>query len=110
MLAAPAHALQTQAERLRDALASIDGLAATVVPQASEVGGGALPGASLPTIAVALQAKDHSAAALERLLRLGRPPIIARIQDDRVLLDARTLLNEDTAEIARIVGEVLRGH
>ena len=84
-----------------------NGLAATVVPQASEVGGGALPGASLPTFAVALGAKGRSAAVLERLLRLGRPPIIARIQDDRVLLDARTLLMEDPAEIARIVGEVL---
>ena len=81
----------------------------TVVPQASEVGGGALPGASLPTVAVALRAQDRSAAALERLLRLGRPPIIARIQDDRVLLDARTLLDEDPAEIARIVGEVSFG-
>ncbi len=109
MLAAPTPALQAQAERLRDALTSIDGLVAIVVPQASEVGGGALPGASLPTVAVALQARDRSAAALERRLRQGRPPIIARIQDDRVLLDARTLLFEDPAEIARIVGELLRG-
>jgi len=108
MLGAPAHALQAQAERLRDALASIDGLVVTVVPQASEVGGGALPGASLPTVAVALRAQDRSASALERLLRLGRPPIITRIQDDRVLLDARTLLDEDPAEIARIVGEVFQ--
>lgn len=108
LLAAPTHALQAQAERLRDALASIDGLVVTVVPQASEVGGGALPGASLPTVAVALRAQDRSASALERLLRLGRPPIIARIQDDRVLLDARTLLDEDPAEIARIVGEVFQ--
>ncbi len=108
LLAAPANAIQSQAERLRDALlSSSNGLVATVVPQASEVGGGALPGASLPTFAVALEAKGRSAAVLERLLRLGRPPIIARIQDDRVLLDARTLLMEDPAEIARIVGEVL---
>jgi L-seryl-tRNA(Ser) seleniumtransferase len=108
LLAAPADAIQAQAERLRDALLSTKhGLVATVVPQASEVGGGALPGASLPTFAVALEAKGRSAAVLERLLRLGRPPIIARIQDDRVLLDARTLLMEDPAEIARIVGEVL---
>ena len=108
LLAAPANAIQAQAERLRDAIASTkQGLVVTVVPQASEVGGGALPGASLPTFAVALEAKGRSAAVLERLLRLGRPPIIARIQDDRVLLDARTLLMEDPAEIARIVGEVL---
>jgi L-seryl-tRNA(Ser) seleniumtransferase len=108
LLGATTDAIQAQAERLRDAFASMkNGLVATLVPQASEVGGGALPGASLPTVAVALEAQGRSASELERLLRLGRPPIIARIQDDRVLLDARTLLMEDPAEIARIVGEVL---
>ena len=109
MLAAPTHALHAQAERLRDALSSQKGLAATVIPEASEVGGGALPGASLPTVAVALVWAGRSAAALERRLRLGHPPIIARIKEERVLLDARTLLFEDPAEIARIVGEALKG-
>src|SRR5689334_22808334 len=108
LLAAPADAIQAQAERLRDAITNLaKGLVAAVVPEASEVGGGTLPGASLPTFAVALAAEGRSASELERLLRLGRPPIIARIQDDRVLLDARTHLMEDPAGVARVVGEVL---
>jgi L-seryl-tRNA(Ser) seleniumtransferase len=109
LLAAEKHALEGQAHRLRDALVSLSGLAVTVVPVQSEVGGGALPGASLPTFAVALASPGRSAAALERRLRLGTTPIIARIKDDRVLLDARTLLHEDPAEIARLVGEALVG-
>jgi L-seryl-tRNA(Ser) seleniumtransferase len=109
MLAVESHALEAQANRLRDALAGVDGLAVAVVPETSEVGGGALPGASLPTFAVALTSPGRSAATLERRLRLGRPPIIVRIRDERVLLDARTLLEEDPAEIARLVRAALAG-
>ncbi|MEO6463242.1 MAG: L-seryl-tRNA(Sec) selenium transferase, partial [Candidatus Eisenbacteria bacterium] len=79
------------------------GWSVDVVPVASEVGGGALPGAALPTSAVALSSSGRSAAALEQRLRLGRPPIVARIRDDKVLLDARTLLFEDPAEVAQLV-------
>jgi L-seryl-tRNA(Ser) seleniumtransferase len=109
LLAAPTHALHAQAERLRDALSSQKGLTVAVIPEASEVGGGALPGASMPTVAVALVWAGRSAATLERRLRLGHPPIIARIKEERVLLDARTLLFEDPEEVARVVGEALKG-
>jgi L-seryl-tRNA(Ser) seleniumtransferase len=108
MLAAPASAIQAQAERLRVALEGQTGLEVSVEPEASEVGGGALPGAVLPTVAIALVWTGGSAAALERRLRLGRPPLIARIKDDRVLLDARTLLHEDPEEIARVVRAAVR--
>ena len=80
-----------------------------VVPEASEVGGGALPGALLPTSAVALSSSGLSSAALEQRLRLGRPPIVARIREERVLLDARTLLFEDPAEVARLVSDAALG-
>jgi L-seryl-tRNA(Ser) seleniumtransferase len=91
------------------ASAAVRGVAVEVVPEASEVGGGALPGAALPTTAVALTWAGRSAAALERRLRLGRPPIVARIRDDRVLLDARTLLFEDPDEVARLVRAAVTG-
>ena len=120
-LDASADALSTQAQRLAQAIrAALDeaatgasglvrGLAVEVVPEASEVGGGALPGAVLPTSAVALSWAGRSAAALEQRLRQGRPPIVARIRDDRVLLDARTLLFEDPEEVARLVRAAVTG-
>jgi L-seryl-tRNA(Ser) seleniumtransferase len=110
MLAAPLQAIESHALRLRDILR--DALAGVrldapldieVVAEAGEVGGGALPGAVLPTAAVALSGAGRSAAALERRLRRGRPPVIARIREERVLLDARTLLFEDPDLVARLV-------
>jgi len=109
LLAAPAQALKDQAERIATALSGMAGVTVSVVPEASEVGGGALPGAILPTYAVTLAAAGRSAAQLERRLRAQGPPLIARIKDDRVLLDARTLLFEDPDEIARVVAGALTG-
>jgi L-seryl-tRNA(Ser) seleniumtransferase len=111
LLAAPLHALKERAERIAEALTGTGtaGLVAEVVAEASEVGGGALPGAVLPTYAVAVTAAGRSAAQLERRLRAQAPPLIARIKDDRVLLDARTLLFEDPDEIARVVRAAASG-
>ncbi len=103
MIAAPLPVLRALAERLTAALRETPGLGLDIVAEASDVGGGALPGASLPTAAVALLWTGRSASALEERLRQGRPPLIARIRDDRVLLDMRTLLFEDMDEVARLV-------
>jgi L-seryl-tRNA(Ser) seleniumtransferase len=68
-----------------------------VVADQSPVGGGSLPGRDQPTWVVALRAEfqsdDHLAAALRR----QSPPIIARVQDGRVLLDPRTVSPSEEA-------------
>jgi L-seryl-tRNA(Ser) seleniumtransferase len=66
------------------------GLAVATIQGRSTVGGGSLPGETLPTWQVALNAPSPDALA-ERLRR-GEPPILARIEDDRLLLDPRTVL------------------
>ena len=89
MIATPLEALQERAkawaERLREA-----GIAASVVDGRSAVGGGSLPGETLPTKLVAIEA--DSPDELARRLRLGDPPVIGRIEGDRLLLDPRTVL------------------
>ncbi len=65
------------------------GPTATVLPSETMVGGGALPGQGVPTWCAAI-ASPHP-HVLSRLLRLGSPPIVGRIEDDRVLLDPRTV-------------------
>jgi L-seryl-tRNA(Ser) seleniumtransferase len=55
------------------------------------VGGGALPTAELPTYLVSLSPPRMSAAELAERLRLGEPPVIARLQQERLLLDLRTV-------------------
>ena len=89
MIATPLEALQERAkawaERLREA-----GIAASVVDGRSAVGGGSLPGETLPSKLVAIEA--DSPDELARRLRLGDPPVIGRIEGDRLLLDPRTVL------------------
>ena len=100
--------LRAYAEGLRARVADVPGLDVAVVAETGEVGGGALPGAKLPTAALAMSWAGGSATLLEQRLRLGRIPLIARIKDDRVLMDARTLLFEDPAEVAALVRAELR--
>ena len=60
-------------------------------PGESAVGGGAFPGTSLPTTLVALDAGAIGADGLALRLRLGEPAVLARVSEDRVMLDPRTL-------------------
>ena len=64
---------------------------------AAKVGGGALPLLELEGPAVALDAEPE---ALARALRHGDPPVIARIHDGRVLLDPRTLTDDEVEPVA----------
>jgi L-seryl-tRNA(Ser) seleniumtransferase len=75
-------------------------LGLAVVAGRSEVGGGALPLAALPTAALALGTSGHPAAALDARLRVGRPPIIGRIAADRLLLDCRTVMDDEVPLLA----------
>src|SRR5262245_51798917 len=75
-------------------------LGLTVVADRSEVGGGALPLAALPTAALALGTPAHPAAALDARLRAARPPVIGRIAADRLLLDCRTVMDDEVTLLA----------
>ena len=57
----------------------------------SAVGGGAFPGAVLPTTLVAIHAGELGPDGLALRLRLGDPPVLARVAHDQVLFDPRTL-------------------
>lgn len=78
-------------------------LQARVVDGASTIGGGSAPQSELPSKLVALRSVSGSASQLEAQLRLGTPPIIARIAGDEVLLDLRTVHPDDDARVAAAV-------
>ena len=65
----------------------------------SVIGGGATPERTLPTCLIVIETED--AVAEERRLRFSDPPIIARIERDRVVLDLRTVLPEDEEALVR---------
>ena len=70
---------------------------AQVVAARSAVGGGSLPGETLPSWVLSLPCFGASGGAVGVMEGLGRgdPPVVARIEDDRVLLDPRTVLPEE---------------
>jgi L-seryl-tRNA(Ser) seleniumtransferase len=71
-------------------------LGGQVVPTTARVGGGAVPLLELPSFACALDGGDE----LARALRHGRPPVVARVQEGRVLLDCRTLTDAECQQIS----------
>lgn len=94
-----------RARALADRIAAAvgDAFRISVAPDVSRAGGGALPMADIPTTVVALAPRTMSANDLEAALRLGEPTIVARIREDRVVLDPRTLdPHEEALVIARL--------
>ena len=74
-----------------------------IIEGQSTVGGGSLPGESLPTTLLALE--TASAEHLMDTLRQQHPPIIARVEDDRVVLDPRTVLSHQEGASAGRIAE-----
>ena len=90
--------VRARAEGWREALA-VPGV--EVVEVRSAVGGGTLPGVTLPSFALALPPGDADAIAAR--LRSSDPPVVGRIEGGRVLLDPRTVLpGEDEAVLAAV--------
>jgi L-seryl-tRNA(Ser) seleniumtransferase len=74
-------------------------LSARVRPGTSVSGGGSGPGEGLPSVLVAVRREGLSARALEERLRLGARPVIARIEGGELLLDLRTVPEEQEEEL-----------
>jgi L-seryl-tRNA(Ser) seleniumtransferase len=103
--AIPALAMIRQtAEQVRARAAALlerHAIRADLVPGYSVIGGGATPEQSIATWLIAIRCDDLTAA--ERRLRAGHPPVIARIENELLLLDLRTVFVEEEAELAAAV-------
>jgi L-seryl-tRNA(Ser) seleniumtransferase len=73
----------------------------------SEVGGGALPLQELPTVVLAISPLSLSVNTLEERLRRGKPPVIARISKDEVILDMRTIFDEEIPLLALCIEKAI---
>ena len=93
----------TLAEALKRAL---PGLEVECADDSSRLGSGSLPERNIPTRVVSLRHPKISADALGAKLRGHTPPIFTRIQDDRVLIDPRTLLTGEGAEIEKAIAAI----
>lgn len=108
--------VKRQAQQLRRRLrASLhEGVIAVSLREGvSAVGGGSLPGQQLPTVLVCLHASGVSAQQLARALRWQEPAVFARIEENAVVIDPRTLLPDEQHQVAtavrRAVMQCLKG-
>lgn len=100
--------IRGQAERLVGELRGLgEAASVTTLSGFSQMGSGSLPTQGLATTLVAVEPKGIDAESLSRRLRLHEPPVFARIQDDRVLIDPRTLREGDEAIVVRAVTAAL---
>ncbi len=107
-LSEPLRAVQERAGRLLARLAEVAGARVELALEETRapVGGGSLPGFELPSCAVTLRGA-MGAEPLCAELRRGPVPVLARVRDDRVQLDARTLLSGDEDALASALQRAL---
>jgi L-seryl-tRNA(Ser) seleniumtransferase len=103
MLRAPAIEIKEKAERLAEAIARVSSaLAVDVAPSTARSGGGTLPTFEIPSYAVRLRSEDGAEALAERL-RMAETPVVGRVGEGWLWLDARTLLNGDEEAVLEAV-------
>jgi L-seryl-tRNA(Ser) seleniumtransferase len=100
MLTIDRNRLKQRGRRLLKRLKGIKGITAVLKEDVSQVGGGSLPLQELPTIVVAIQPLSLTVNDLERNLRKNSPPIVSRISKDELILDLRTLFDEEIPPVA----------
>jgi L-seryl-tRNA(Ser) seleniumtransferase len=105
MAAMPIEAIAVRAEILAAKLRE-SGFGASVVDGVSTIGGGSAPGSQLPTRLVAITYPGLSTDELETRLRGASTPVIARIDEDRAVLDLRTVTPGDDALLCDLIAQV----
>ena len=84
------------------------GLKGDVRPTQATMGGGSLPGETIPSWALVIASNELTSAELDRHLRSAQPPIMGRVYQDRVWLDPRTVLPEQDQLVQNILAEGVR--
>jgi L-seryl-tRNA(Ser) seleniumtransferase len=109
MLSLDTGKLKRRGKRLLKKLSGITklGVQLTLREDVSQVGGGALPLQELPTMVLAIKPIDFSVNSLEESLRKGEPPIISRISKEELILDMRTIINEEIPLLAAGIEKTL---
>ena len=97
--------IRGRAEALAGRLREVPGLSVEVRDDSAFVGGGSLPDLPLPTAVLAVAVTGLSDAVFAERLRAGRPAVMARVQDGRVLFDLRTVFGDQEAQLVSAIRE-----
>ncbi|HYL91845.1 MAG TPA: L-seryl-tRNA(Sec) selenium transferase, partial [Alphaproteobacteria bacterium] len=103
MMRVPAERIRERAEAVRKKIGAARKLKVEVVAGESLVGGGSAPTSTLPTFLLAVTAESLSADELAVRLRAHQPPIVARVEEGRVLLDLRTVSENKETELLLVL-------
>ena len=95
--------LRSRAERIAS---QVNGSSLTIVDTQSTIGGGSLPGQTLPSTAICIDSKSPD--SLAKALRQSNNPVMARIENDQVFIDLRTVLPEEDNTLSQILLETIR--
>jgi len=106
MLTMTVDEIRARAEALASAIGRTTGWRAELIAGVSAIGGGSAPGVELPTLLMAIEKNDLTPDGLEERLRRLTPPVIARIERDRLVLDLRTVLPDQDRQLATLLDTV----
>lgn len=102
MIRTDADTIESRARQIAERLAAA-GWTVSFVSGSSAIGGGSAPGVELPTVLIALARGARSADQLDHSLRALDPPVIARIEEDLLVLDLRTVDPSDDERLAEML-------
>ena len=91
-------------QRTQALVARVPGLRAEIIAGQSVIGGGATPQQSIPTWVIAVDCA--SVVEAERRLRAGDPPVVARIEDGRLIFDLRTVFSAEEDALAAALNKL----
>jgi len=106
MMRLTAEEIRKRAEALQEKLKPARNLHSEIIAGESLVGGGSAPTSTLPTFLLALTAESLSADQLAERLRGSNPPVVARVEEGRVLIDLRTVLVSEEQDVVRALAEI----
>lgn len=109
MITTPIDQLRERAQRLVSRVTASSGIVVSATTGDSTVGGGAAPGTTIPSCLLDVAVPGSTAAALELRLRESTPPVIGRIDHDRLLIDLRTVSPSDDDALAGVLSGLTTG-
>lgn len=99
--------LRNRAERLAPQMAALEWIeSAEVVDSVAYLGGGSVPTQQIPTVCVALTPRQISANTLSHRLRTGTPSVFGRIQQDKLLIDLRSVMPKQDLDLINALSNV----
>jgi len=109
MMRASKGEIGSRAEAIARQLRDCNGLTVELIDGESVVGGGAAPSSTLPSRLLAVTVNGLSADELQARLRAGGTPVIARVQDARVVIDLRTVLEAEEMVVLATLKKITEG-